>query len=78
MDNKQDLLHLLRQVSEGAVAPEDALLQLKEAPFEDLGYAKVDFHRSVPQLKSSMGPVRRRNRLRASRRPWEKKVVATC
>lgn len=49
MDNKQDILHLLRQVSEGTVAPEDALLQLKEAPFEDLGYAKVDFHRSVRQ-----------------------------
>ena len=49
MDNKQDILYLLRQVSEGTVAPEDALLQLKEAPFEDLGYAKVDFHRSVRQ-----------------------------
>ena len=24
-------------------------LKLKEAPFEDLGYAKVDFHRSVRQ-----------------------------
>ena len=28
---------------------EDALLELKRSPFEDLGYAKVDFHRSVRQ-----------------------------
>lgn len=49
MDNKQDILQLLRQVSKGVVAPEEALLKLKEAPFEDLGYAKVDFHRGVRQ-----------------------------
>ena len=49
MDNKQDILRLLRGVADGAVTPEEALLQLKEAPFEDLGYAKVDFHRSVRQ-----------------------------
>ena len=49
MDNKHDSLQLLRSVAEGATAPENALLKLKEAPFEDLGYAKVDFHRSVRQ-----------------------------
>ena len=49
MDNKHDILTLLRGVAEGSVAPEDALLKLKEAPFEDLGYAKVDFHRAVRQ-----------------------------
>lgn len=49
MDNKLDILALLRRVADGAVKPEDALLELKEAPFEDLGYAKVDFHRSVRQ-----------------------------
>ena len=49
MDNKHDILALLRGVAEGSVAPEDALLKLKEAPFEDLGYAKVDFHRAVRQ-----------------------------
>ena len=49
MDNKPDILQLLRSVAEGATAPENALLKLKEAPFEDLGYAKVDFHRSVRQ-----------------------------
>ena len=47
MDNKQDILSLLRQVQAGSVSPDEALLQLKAAPFEDLGYAKVDFHRPV-------------------------------
>ena len=49
MDNKQEVLTLLRQVQAGAMEPEEALLALKQAPFEDLGYAKVDFHRSVRQ-----------------------------
>ena len=49
MENKYDILTLLRGVADGTTSPEDALLKLKEAPFEDLGYAKVDFHRSVRQ-----------------------------
>ncbi len=49
MDNKHDILKLLRNVAGGAVSPEDALLQLKEEPFEDLDYAKIDYHRSVRQ-----------------------------
>ena len=49
MDNKHDILALLRGVASGETSPEAALLQLKEAPFEDLGYAKVDLHRSVRQ-----------------------------
>ena len=49
MDNKYDILQLLRSVADGSTAPEDALLKLKEAPFEDLDYAKIDFHRSIRQ-----------------------------
>ena len=49
MDNKHDILALLRGVAAGETAPEEALLKLKEAPFEDLGYAKVDLHRPVRQ-----------------------------
>ena len=49
MDNKQEILTLLRAVREGEKSPEEALLALKQKPFEDLGYAKVDFHRSVRQ-----------------------------
>lgn len=49
MDNKHDILALLRGVADGSTTPEDAFLKLKEEPFEDLGYAKVDYHRSVRQ-----------------------------
>ena len=49
MDNKYDILNLLRGVAAGETTPEQALLQLKQSPFEDLGYAKVDFHRSLRQ-----------------------------
>ena len=49
MDNKHDILNLLRSVADGTTSPEDALLDLKEAPFEDLDYAKIDLHRSVRQ-----------------------------
>ena len=49
MNGRYDTLQLLRQVAEGAVPPEEALLQLKQEPFRDLGYAKVDLHRGVRQ-----------------------------
>ena len=50
MDNKHDILELLRKVADGKrVAGRSAMLELKEAPFEDLDYAKIDFHRSVRQ-----------------------------
>lgn len=54
MDNKQEILKLLRSVADGKTTPEDALLELKEEPFEDLGYAKVDYHRSVRQGASEV------------------------
>lgn len=49
MDNKHDILELLRSVAAGSTSPEEALLSFKRLPFEDLGYAKVDFHRGVRQ-----------------------------
>ena len=49
MDNRHDMLQLLRQVAEGTTPPEEALLQLKREPFQDLGYAKVDLHRGIRQ-----------------------------
>ena len=44
-----DVKALLQGVQDGTVSVEDALLQLKQQPFEDLGYAKVDLHRKVRQ-----------------------------
>ena len=40
---------LLEQVKAGTVSVEDAMLRLKNQPYEDLGYAKVDLHRQVRQ-----------------------------
>ena len=43
-------LHLLLEaVKNGSVSVEQAELQLKKAPFEDLGYAKIDLHRGLRQ-----------------------------
>jgi len=44
---RQETLTLLTQIRDGAVSPEDALLRLRAAPFEDLGYAKPDHHRGL-------------------------------
>ncbi len=38
---------ILKAVQEGSLSIEEALLKLKTAPFEDLGFAKVDLHRKV-------------------------------
>ncbi len=46
---KQAMLDLLRQVQSGELTPDQAVLKFKAQPFEDLGYAKVDFHRGVRQ-----------------------------
>lgn len=47
--DKQELLSLLHAVAAHEVAPEQALLSLKQAPFADLDYAKIDLHRGVRQ-----------------------------
>ena len=39
----------LEAVRSGALSVDEAALRLKKAPFEDLGYAKVDLHRAVRQ-----------------------------
>ena len=44
-----DVKHLLEAVRDGSISVDDALLKFKTAPFEDLGYAKVDFHRATRQ-----------------------------
>ena len=44
-----DIKRLLEDVKDGKVSVEDALLKIKMQPFEDIGYAKVDFHRQARQ-----------------------------
>jgi NCAIR mutase (PurE)-related protein len=41
------VLHLLNSIKNGDISPQDALLKLKMEPFEDIGYAKIDHHRSL-------------------------------
>ena len=47
--NKQEMLEALRHVADGSLSPEDMLVRLKQAPFEDIGCANIDYHRSVRQ-----------------------------
>jgi NCAIR mutase (PurE)-related protein len=45
----QQVLELLEKVREGKVTPEQGLDRLKNLPFEDLGFARVDHHRALRQ-----------------------------
>ena len=47
--DQERTLELLRGVRDGSVSMEEALFQLRQEPFEDLGYAKVDHHRGLRQ-----------------------------
>lgn len=44
-----DIRKMLEAVRNGEMSVDDALLVMKKAPFEDIGYAKVDMHRSIRQ-----------------------------
>jgi len=46
MSPKQ-ILELLEKVSAGTLSPDEGLKRLKHLPFEDLGYARVDHHRTL-------------------------------
>ena len=41
--------NILTKVKDGSLSVADAMLKLKEAPFEDLGFAKLDLHRGLRQ-----------------------------
>ena len=49
-----ELRTLLENVRDGSVSVEDAFLQLKEQPFHDVGYAKIDLHRRIRQGASEV------------------------
>ena len=40
---------MLEAVRSGEISVDEALLAIKKAPFEDIGYAKVDMHRGIRQ-----------------------------
>jgi NCAIR mutase (PurE)-related protein len=47
--DKTDIKAILEGVSRGEITVDDALLSLKKAPFCDIGFARVDTHRSLRQ-----------------------------
>jgi len=46
---RRDLLNLLERVHQGKLQPEQAMRRLENMPFEDLGFARVDHHRTLRQ-----------------------------
>ncbi len=46
---KTKIKSLLEAVQADKITVDDALLALKKEPFEDIGYAKIDLHRSIRQ-----------------------------
>lgn len=46
---ERDLKKVLESVQNGSMSIEEAEFYLKEKPFEDIGYAKVDLHRKIRQ-----------------------------
>lgn len=47
--NQNDILELVEAVQKGKVSCERAVERLKNLPFEDLGFAKIDHHRALRQ-----------------------------
>ena len=44
-----EIRKMLEAVRSGELSVDEALLTIKKAPFEDIGYAKVDMHRGIRQ-----------------------------
>jgi pyridinium-3,5-biscarboxylic acid mononucleotide synthase len=45
--NAESIRKLFEQVRSGRLSPDDAVARLRHLPFEDLGFAKVDHHRTL-------------------------------
>jgi len=48
-NEKEQILELLKRIKEGLISPNEALLYLQTSPFEDLGYANIDYQRGLRQ-----------------------------
>ncbi|MGE5549119.1 MAG: nickel pincer cofactor biosynthesis protein LarB [Bacteroidota bacterium] len=46
---RDEVRAILAEVAEGSLSPDEALTRLAMAPYEDLGFAKVDHHRALRQ-----------------------------
>ncbi len=47
--NSEQIKKLLQQVRRGSLSVDEAVEKLRDLPYEDLGYAKIDHHRSLRQ-----------------------------
>ena len=45
--NEETIRALLESVQQGSCSPSEALTQLKDLPYEDLGFARLDHHRAL-------------------------------
>lgn len=45
--NQEQIREMLSAYREGTISEDEVILRLREAPFEDLGYAKLDQHRAL-------------------------------
>ncbi|MEE1191693.1 MAG: hypothetical protein UHO63_05095 [Blautia sp.] len=52
--DKKELQTLLEQVASGKIKPEEAMLQIKTEPYNDMGFAKLDTHRGIRQGMSGI------------------------
>lgn len=46
---KDKTREILLKVAEGKISVDDAMMNLKTAPFEDVGFARIDYHRKLRQ-----------------------------
>lgn len=80
---KENIKKLLLSVADGKMTVDDAMLQLKMEPFEDLGFAKVDYHRSLRQgiaeviYGAGKTPEQIRDICKAMRAKEEKAILIT-
>ena len=49
-----DIKQILRELHDNKISVDEAYLMLKEKPFEDIGFAKVDLHRKIRQGASEV------------------------
>ncbi len=77
--NSDAIKKLFEQVKRGKLSPDEAVQQLKHLPFEDLGFANVDHHRTlrVGMPEVIFGPGKARSSLLRSSRV-SRNTATTC
>lgn len=80
---QKELFELLKSVADGAVTIEKAVMSLKQSPFLELGFAKIDTHRSIRQgageviYGAGKTPQQITELIRAMRKDGQKRVLVT-